>query len=496
VGVIHRDLTPGNVLCCGFGEAEIFKISDFGVARPHGLTETFGGLGVGTAGYAAPEQSAPDRTQLGPYTDNFGFACVIYYLLTGDHYFEANSPVQAYTMARDKHRRSITESPALSPEFAERKDLCRAIDSALARATSFAPDQRPQGAQELASTLIPWLGDPSSAPRPSRRLVQQPAEPRIPRVSSATGPGPRAIRPRRRHHPERGLGHGRALLRAHAAGSAVLERKRRGCPRPEVERSLPSGMAFARRYEAGGWLLGGAGGTLAVYNTDGVREILRAPDPTVTFSHASGRFDDLIAAVGAASGEAPTLWAMAARRWMKPMRLDGVSYVAAPASPRDDIALRRVAGRLSATGQAASVIANILRAGGGGGADAVGTSSYIQTPAHAGLSSAARATEPKRSSARCSVGADGVSVRLEGERGVTSTRRSGLARFDTGRRPIDVLEGRASETSPAPPWASFWGAIISRVGPVPHTPPLAARLVRSRVAVRPFISLMGRRRNA
>ena len=171
VGVIHRDITPGNVLCCGFGEAEIFKISDFGVARPHGLSETFGGLGVGTAGYAAPEQSAPDRAQLGPYTDNFGFACVIYYLLTGEHYFEASSPVQAYTMARDKHRRSITESPALSPEFAERKDLCRAIDLALARATSFTPDQRPQGAQELASTLIPWLGDPTSAPRPSRRLV-------------------------------------------------------------------------------------------------------------------------------------------------------------------------------------------------------------------------------------------------------------------------------------------------------------------------------------
>ena len=32
--VLHRDVTPGNVLCCGAGETEIFKISDFGIARP------------------------------------------------------------------------------------------------------------------------------------------------------------------------------------------------------------------------------------------------------------------------------------------------------------------------------------------------------------------------------------------------------------------------------------------------------------------------------
>src|SRR5262249_16634013 len=34
VGIVHRDLTPRNVLCCGFGDSEIFKIADFGIARP------------------------------------------------------------------------------------------------------------------------------------------------------------------------------------------------------------------------------------------------------------------------------------------------------------------------------------------------------------------------------------------------------------------------------------------------------------------------------
>src|SRR5450432_2799219 len=56
VGVVHRDLSPANVLCCGSGESELFKISDFGIARPVGLSVTFGNVLVGTPGYLAPEQ--------------------------------------------------------------------------------------------------------------------------------------------------------------------------------------------------------------------------------------------------------------------------------------------------------------------------------------------------------------------------------------------------------------------------------------------------------
>ncbi len=67
---------------------------------------------------------------------------------------------------------------------------------------------------------------------------------------------------------------------------------------PEVAKNLPPGMGFARRIEAGGWLIGGEGGQLAVYATDGVREVVRAPSSDVMFTHASGRFDDLLAAVG------------------------------------------------------------------------------------------------------------------------------------------------------------------------------------------------------
>src|SRR3954470_7839293 len=107
VGVIHRDLTPGNILCCGFGEAEIFKISDFGIARPQGLAATFGGVPVGTVGYAAPEQVMPDAIGVGTYTDVFSLACVVYFALTGQHYFEAGTPIAAMTLMRGKKRKSI-----------------------------------------------------------------------------------------------------------------------------------------------------------------------------------------------------------------------------------------------------------------------------------------------------------------------------------------------------------------------------------------------------
>ena len=61
MGVVHRDLSPRNVLCCGFGEAEIFKIADFGLARAAGMATTFGNPVLGTPGYSATSDRNPMR---------------------------------------------------------------------------------------------------------------------------------------------------------------------------------------------------------------------------------------------------------------------------------------------------------------------------------------------------------------------------------------------------------------------------------------------------
>lgn len=326
VGVIHRDLTPGNVLCCGFGAAEIFKISDFGLARPKGLGHTFAGLGLGTPGFAAPEQVVQGETAIGFRTDVFALASVLFTLLTNEPLFEGDSPLLVYELTRGRERRSILSSAHLSPELRERPDACRAIDAAIARATALDPELRPASAEEFAASVLPWLGEKLGAPRSSRRLMSS--------MLSLAAPADLAgFDWRVRHRPRDDMivqsaswdtdGHCFAFTPRGPffwSGEAWLGAK-------SALRDLPRGMTFTRRYEAGGWLVGGSGGTLAVCTTAGVRDLVLYPDSSVEFLDASGRFDDLMAAVARRAGHPPLLLGMSARRWMKPLVLDGVQHV-------------------------------------------------------------------------------------------------------------------------------------------------------------------------
>ncbi|HVY27234.1 MAG TPA: serine/threonine-protein kinase [Polyangiaceae bacterium] len=326
VGVIHRDLTPGNVLCCGFGETEIFKISDFGLARPHGLGRTFAGMGLGTPGFAAPEQIVQGSSALGFQTDVFALAAILFTMLTNEALFEGDSPLIVYEMTRGRERRSIMSSSNLSPELRERPDACRAIDAAIARATALEPELRPASAEEFAATVLPWLTDQIGAPRSSRRLMSS--------MLSLSAPADLAgFEWKIRHRPREDMvvqsaawdtdGHCFAFTPRGPffwSGEAWLGAK-------SALRDLPRGMTFTRRYEAGGWLVGGSNGTLAVCTTAGVRDLVLYPDSAVEFLDANGRFDDLITAVGRKPGQPPWLIAMSSRRWMKPLVLEGVQNV-------------------------------------------------------------------------------------------------------------------------------------------------------------------------
>ena len=326
VGVIHRDLTPGNVLCCGFGETEIFKISDFGLARPAGLGNTFAGVGFGTVGYAAPEQALDQGVNI--YTDVFALACIAYYVLTGEHYFDGAGPYEAYEQMRSKVRRSITECKVLSPEIRERPEACRAIDAALAWGTALNVEQRPQSAEALVAAILPWLADRQAPPTSNRRLLRTMAS-----LSPPSDMGEWRWIVKHRPHEDMVIQSaawdtdGRCFALTPRGplfwnGDSWLGAK-------SILARIPRGMTFARRHEAGGWLIGGSNGTLAVFGTDGVREITSAPDPGVEFLDASGIFDDLLVAVGRRPGQPQSLWALSGRRFLKPFPLDNVQNVAA-----------------------------------------------------------------------------------------------------------------------------------------------------------------------
>ncbi len=344
VGVIHRDLKPDNVLCCGFGDDEIFKLADFGVARPAGIA-TFSGAVVGTPGFVAPELTTGDPRAIGTWSDVFSLAAVFFFLLTGEEYFTARTPVEALTQAIASRRRSLLDTAGLSPELRAREPACRALDAAFATATAGRIESRPQRADALASSLLPWLRVQSMrSGLLGRRLAalrddddDDPTQTSRWRWNTLRGPpSDMAIR------SVAWDGDGRAMA-ATRRGLAFWN----GASWSEVPQDRlpdPAGIRFVQRVGAGQWLIGGDAATFATYTSSGVTDVRRlAQSPLSRFDLISGDLDDLAVLVGQSPGGPPTLCALSGKRWLKPLPLPEVSSVSSLA--RIDDARWILAGR-------------------------------------------------------------------------------------------------------------------------------------------------------
>lgn len=332
VGVTHRDLTPANVLCCGFGADEIFKIADFGLARPAGMSGTFA-LPVGTPGYAAPEQIT-SFDKVGPATDVFAMSAVIYNLITAEPYFVVSTPAEGIAASHRPERRSILEAPALSPEIRERPAACAAIDSALARATSHRPEARPRAA-ELGWMVMQALCPDTLSPRPSSRRLRTVLDVTAPTLPSGwtwtirnrPGSDDRVVR------AVAWDGDGTCL----AATTNGLEFwNGTGWDRAQSE-GLSPGLRFIRRAGPGAWIVGGDAATFAYYSREGVSRAVHGPDPSVTFTHASGDLDDLLVVVSEQPGQPPAVSTLVAgRRWLPPDSLPKVATISSVARLMDE----------------------------------------------------------------------------------------------------------------------------------------------------------------
>jgi serine/threonine protein kinase len=324
VGVIHRDLTPGNVLCCGFGANEVPKIADFGIARPTGIQATFGYVLLGTPGYAAPEQSFSSEGEVGPWTDVFSFACLIFFALTGELYFEANNFAKALLLVRDQKRRSLLEARALSPELRDNPALCRSIDQILAHGTTVSPTQRLPDARMLARSILPLLHGASGvrSQRASERLVASMAgsEPTHGRFTWTVRHPPGDDRLVRSVAWD-GDGHCLAVTTdgLHYWNGTNWLLARAGTLEAEAMRAVSL-------LRPGCWLLGGQAGLLATLTSAGEPRMLQAP-ADVDFVLTSGDPDDLAVAVAEQDGAPPLLYSIAAGRLFRPRVLEGVRTV-------------------------------------------------------------------------------------------------------------------------------------------------------------------------
>jgi serine/threonine protein kinase len=335
VGVVHRDLSPGNVLACGAGDTETFKISDFGIARPMGLAATFGDALVGTPGYVPPEQiSTREGFPLGPHTDIFSFAAIVYFFLTGEHYFAITSPAMALAATQAAPRRSLLESSTLAYELRERQAACQAIDLALARATAYDPRERPQSARLFSDSLMPWIDpQPHTVVRPSRRWITS--------MQRINAPDPAAGNWTVRHPP----GDDRLILSVawNATGHCLAATYGGLCYWDgtawidvPVAGLAPGVVSFVERLGPASWLLGGAGATLLEYSRDGLRPLVRGPDPTLTFTRGTTDLDDVAVLVGERPGAPPELWTLIGKRWLRPMIVQQASALTSLARLDDE----------------------------------------------------------------------------------------------------------------------------------------------------------------
>lgn len=330
-GVVHRDLTPGNVLCCGAGDSELFKISDFGFARPIGLSATFGDAVVGTPGYVPLEQLDP-KLDVSAAADIFSLAAICFFILTGEHYFPFQNVAASIEGLQRPERRSVAETRSLTAELRDRPAACRAIDMALATATAQAPEQRPSSARQFADSLLPWIWSERGPGRPSERWVSA--------VHKMRGPPFASMTSWTTAHPP---GDERLVLSAawNAAGQALAATTDglaywTGTSWALINASFPfNRVEFVRRMTPTSWVVCADGGRFFEYSRDGCSELLQSQDPSLTLSDATVDFDDIAVAIGKRPDSCPLLLAHVGRHWLKPLPVPNASALTGVARIND-----------------------------------------------------------------------------------------------------------------------------------------------------------------
>jgi serine/threonine protein kinase len=200
LGIVHRDVKPGNVLDAGVGT---WKVADFGIAKWVHADDTLTGTGelLGSPWYLAPERI--EGAQAGPEADLYAVGVLLYEALTGRRPFDGDDPVALAGAIR---------TGRYAPPDEVLPDADPGIVAVIQRAMQRDPRERFGGAEEMAEALL-GSEEPSTAPADATAPIPPTPEPELdegpddatqamPRMAETAvlpyqEPAPRPARPRR-----------------------------------------------------------------------------------------------------------------------------------------------------------------------------------------------------------------------------------------------------------------------------------------------------------
>jgi hypothetical protein len=154
LGIVHRDVSPSNILISARGEVKLF---DFGIVKAEGrVTKTQHGVVKGNVSFMSPEQAR--GVEVDARADLFSLGLVMFYCLAGDVLYKGNTTyellVKAATGPGAEELARIAALPA----------PCAAL---VRRALEIDPTQRYASAAEFAAAIaaVHVAGGPAEAAR-------------------------------------------------------------------------------------------------------------------------------------------------------------------------------------------------------------------------------------------------------------------------------------------------------------------------------------------